>query len=297
MLASDGQLDSPRAKVDAIVEVITDAVHNCNEPLTLERLCVWHEKLFRPNDSGRGCNGLYTNLSGKLRTDEDGPMRVISGMGKNEIVHFQAPPAEQLPAQMRTFLDWFNVPATSGNVIKSAIAHLYFVTLHPFEDGNGRLARAVADMALCRDGSSATLSRVGHLFSMSAQLCKERKAYYAQLEMAQKQKDMDITAWLLWYIGCMNRAIITVLDTLQESQKKKRFWEKTDGLAINERQKKILALLLDGFEGNLTSSKYAKICHCSQDTAGRDIEKLIVAGLMQQTNAGGRSTAYEIRNP
>ncbi|MBO4706737.1 MAG: Fic family protein [Spirochaetaceae bacterium] len=312
ILASDGQLDKPRPRIDAIVDVITDAVHNCHTPLSIARLFQWHRKLFPQNANGMAFNGIYTIRTGQLRTDEEGPMRVISGTGKNYTVHFQAPPAEILQKEMEMFLKWFNYSDTEthiNSVIKSAIAHLYFVTLHPFEDGNGRLARAIADMALCRGDNfdhndvwvvgEATPSygqelRFDHLYSMSAQLCKERHDYYAQLEHAQKQSSMDITEWLLWYIGCMNRAILNVLKEIAESQARKQFWEYAETCDINDRQRKILTMLLDDFQGKLTSTKYAKICKCSQDTATRDIEKLITARIIRKGEAGGRSTSYEL---
>lgn len=310
ILANGEHLDKPRQKIDGIVQVITDAVHNCHTPLTLERLFEWHAKLFPPKSNGLGFNGLYNIRTGQFRTDEEGPMRVISGNTKNQTVHFEAPPAERLPQEMQAFINWFNQQDSQmhmNSVLKSAVAHLYFVTLHPFEDGNGRLARAVADMALCRgdnysptnipSGSENTPNCVphlstDHLFSMSAQLCKERKDYYAQLEAAQTQNSLDITGWLLWYIGCMNRAVNSVLKELEQSRVRKQFWEYAEQFKLNERQRKILILLLDDFKGKLTSTKYAKICKCSQDTASRDIEKLMQAKILHKGESGGRSTEY-----
>jgi Fic family protein len=235
-------------------------------------------------------------------------MRVVSGNSLDPTVHFEAPPADRIPSEMDTFIEWFNQKNPPVNsVLKSALAHLYFVTLHPFEDGNGRLARAVADMALCRGDNFGRVEvpdslagmphfenrlRTDHLFSMSAQLCKERKDYYRHLEEAQNQDSMDVTDWLLWYVGCMNRAVLSVLSELKKSLFRKSFWEYADGFDLNVRQKKILALLLDDFKGKLTSSKYAKICKCSQDTAGRDMEKLVQANILRKGDAGGRSTEY-----
>lgn len=308
VLASGEQLDKPRQKIDAIVQVVTDAVHNCDTPLTVDRLFGWHEKLFPPNASGMGFNNLYKIRVAQFRTDEEGPMRVVSGNSLDPTVHFEAPPAERIPSEMDSFIEWFNQKNPPMNsVLKSALAHLYFVTLHPFEDGNGRLARAVADMALCRGDNFGRTDvpdsfagmphfenrlRTDHLFSMSAQLCKERKDYYRHLEETQNQDSTDVTDWLLWYVGCMNRAVLSVLSELKKSLFRKSFWEYADGFDLNVRQKKILALLLDDFKGKLTSSKYAKICKCSQDTAGRDMEKLVQANILRKGDAGGRSTEY-----
>jgi len=310
ILDNGEQLDSERPKVSSIVEVIIDAVLNCNKPLTQDRLFYCHSKLFGGSAAGQGFNGLYSIRTGQYRTDEEGPMRVISGNGKNEVVHFQAPPAEVLPEQMSIFFKWFNTPDSElglNSVLKSAIAHLYFVELHPFEDGNGRMARAIADMALCR-GNNFNQNAVwtfaeeepvygprvlqDHLFSMSAQLCKERKDYYRMLQQVETSGSMDITQWLLWYVGCMNRAVLSVLSELEQGQKRREFWERVEAFGINDRQRKVLTMLLGDFKGNLTSTKYAKICNCSQDTASRDIEKLIAAGVLQKGEAGGRSTNY-----
>lgn len=302
ILANEGQLDKNRPHLNYIVEVITDAVHNCNAPLTEERLFCWHKKLFGNPSGFESFNGLYAIHVGQYRTDNEGPMRVISGYGKNETVHFEAPPACTLKKQMKAFFDWFNGVDSNeqkiSSVIKSAVAHLYFVELHPFEDGNGRLARVVADMALCRGDGNLSRSdyRTDHLYSMSAQLCKERKKYYEMLHQAEISGSMDITQWIFWYIGCMNRAVLSVLTELEESLWRKKFWAKIDSIEINERQRKILKMLLSGFEGKLTSAKYAKICKCSQDTAGRDIDKLIASGIFIKGQAGGRSTSYELNN-
>lgn len=310
ILNNGEQLDSERPRINSIVEVITDAVLNCSMPLTQERLFDWHSHLFGGNGSGQGFNGIYSIKTGQYRTDEEGPMRVVSGSGKNEVVHFQAPPAEVLPSQMNQFFSWFNYSDSQqglNSVLKSAIAHLYFVELHPFEDGNGRLARAIADMALCR-GNNYDQNAVwrfhesepvfgprvlqDHLFSMSAQLCKERKDYYRMLQETESAGSMDITAWLLWYVGCMNRAVLSVLGELEAGQRRKDFWERVEQFGINERQHKVLGMLLGDFKGNLTSTKYAKICNCSQDTASRDIEKLISFGILRKGESGGRSTDY-----
>ena len=224
-------------------------------------------------------------------------MRIVSGSMKHENVNYIAPPASALQNEMSIFLDWFNTPAENqnlNNVIKSAIAHLYFVSIHPFEDGNGRLGRAIADMALCKNQEETGYPYpIDHLYSMSAQLCKERKDYYAHLAEAQSG-NLNITNWILWYLGCMNRAVESVLDELAQVRRRQEFWHQIENLptAINERQRKILDLCLKGFEGKLTSSKYAKICKCSQDTASRDLEKLTALGIIAKSDAGGRSTSY-----
>lgn len=302
ILDNGEKLDSERPKVTSIVEVITDAVLNCQTPLTEERLFHWHTQLFGGSAAGLGFNGLYSIRSGQYRTDEEGPMRVISGNGKNEKVYFEAPPAEILPEQMSAFFEWFNTPDFElglNSVLKSAIAHLYFVELHPFEDGNGRLARAIADMALCRgDKIPESGPRVlhEHLFSMSAQLYKERKDYYQKFQEIETAGSMDITSWLLWYTVCMNRAVLNVMSELEEGQQRREFWNHIESLEINERQRKVLTMLLGDFKGKLTSTKYAKICNCSQDTASRDIEKLIKAGILIKGECGGRSTNYLLKN-
>lgn len=214
-------------------------------------------------------------------------MRVVSGFGKNETVHFQAMPAEKLQDEMQKFLDWLNKKAENSEcIMKSAVAHLYFIEIHPFEDGNGRLARAIADMVLFRG-----LKTKDHLFSMSSELCKHRKIYYSMIQNAEKSNSLDITEWILWYAQSLNNAIKNVLDELDEGQKRKEFWEKIDSLKINDRQRKILQMLLNDFEGKLTSSKYAKICKCSQDTATRDLNFLVSNKILESKN-GGRSTEY-----
>lgn len=296
ILAKGGQLDKNRPHINSIVEVITDAVHNCNAPLSQERLFSWHKKLFGNPSGNESFNGLYKIHVGEYRTDCNGPMCVISGFGRNEQVHFEAPPAGILQKEMARFFDWFNFDSEEQNlssVIKSAVAHLYFVELHPFEDGNGRLARVIADMALCRGDKNS--AHTDHLYSMSSQLCRERKEYYEMLHYIETSGSLDITQWLLWYSGCMNRAVLSVISELEQTQKRREFWAKADSLGINERQRKILGMLLNDFEGNLTSQKYAKICKCSQDTANRDISRLIKADILAKTEAGGRSTCYKLK--
>lgn len=286
ILQNGEELDKIRPHIDSIVEVVTDAVLNCDTPLTFERLFDWHKKLFGATGEN-AFNGLYSIKAGKFRTDEEGPMRVVSGFGKNEIVHFQAMPAEKLQSEMQKFLDWLNKKTENSEcIIKSAVAHLYFIEIHPFEDGNGRLARAIADMVLFRG-----LKTKDHLFSMSSELCKQRKTYYSMIQNTEKSTSLGITEWILWYAECMNNAIKNVLKELDDGQKRKEFWQKIDSLKINDRQRKLLQMLLSDFEGKLTSSKYAKICKCSQDTASRDLNFLVLNKILISKN-GGRSTEY-----
>lgn len=310
ILSNGGHIEKPHAHIDSIVNVITDAVQNCNQPLTEQRLFQWHKNLFGNPKGNIGFNGLYSIKVGEYRTDEEGSMRIISGYGKNEKIHFEAPPAKCISQEMKRFLAWINDSDKNQNlnsVIKSAISHLYFVEIHPFEDGNGRLARVISDMILCRGNNFSeeqvhvfcestslygTHIPTDHLFSVSAQLCKERKQYYAMLQSVENSQNLDITQWLLWYVGCMNRAVLSVLQELDKTIQRKNFWAKAEQNPINERQRKILQKLLENFKGKMTSSKYAKICKCSQDTVSRDIEKLISYGIFTKSQAGGRSTEY-----
>jgi Fic family protein len=215
-------------------------------------------------------------------------MQVVSGLIGRERVHYEAPPAARLAAETKAFLDWFNGEAAIDPVLKAAVAHLWFVTIHPFDDGNGRIARAIADMALAR--SEGTAQR---FYSMSAQIRQERNAYYDILENTQKG-DLDITSWLEWFLGCLDRAFDRAERTLANVFKKARFWEKHAGAAFNDRQRDMLNRLLNGFEGKLTTSKWAQIEKCSQDTALRDIDDLVARGILRKDPAGGRSTSYSI---
>jgi Fic family protein len=225
---------------------------------------------------------------GQWREDAAGPMQVISGPIGREHVHYTAPPASCVGGDMRAFLEWFNAPATTDPVVKAAIAHLWFVTIHPFEDGNGRIARAIADLALARSEGSPQ-----RFYSMSSQIRLERAAYYDNLERTQKG-DVDISDWLVWFLGCLQRAITGAQGLLSAVLDKARFWERAAAHSLNDRQIKVLNRLLDGFEGKLTSSKWAILAKCSQDTANRDIVALIDMGLLRRGEGGGRSTHYEI---
>ncbi len=279
------RLDSNKIPVrtNNIVEIVLDAVKNCNEPLTKERLFLWHSRLF-PS----GMSGGYKITTGRYRLDEYGPMRVISGNMGNEIVHYTAPPAKRLDLEMKYFFSWFNEsPVTDGYAVKSAVAHLYFVSIHPFDDGNGRLARIIADMMLSKRGGD-------RLFSMSAQLQKKRTAYYAELKKAQ-HSDLDVTEWILWYLSCMTEAAEDALLEIQKRGKLIVFWKMVnEKIQLNERQRTMINKLLANWQGKLTTSKWASICGCSQDTASRDINQLIKAGIFAKESAGGRSTSYVI---
>ncbi|MBV8252309.1 MAG: Fic family protein [Chitinophaga sp.] len=268
--------------VDGIVEMMLDATQNYHFPLTVERLYGWHAAMFPT-----GYSGMYKIQTGSWRNNpKDDPMRVVSGGKGRELVHFQAPDADRLEEEMHKLLTWFNQNSTLDPVIKAAIAHLWFVTIHPFDDGNGRITRAITDMLLARgDGSSQ------RFYSMSAQIRIERKAYYDILEKTQKGS-LDITDWLMWFLECLDRALDATVNTLVIVFRKANFWKKSASLHLNKRQVQVLNKLLDGFEGKLTSAKWAKIAKCSQDTALRDIQQLLDAQVLMKESAGGRSTSY-----
>ena len=267
--------------VEGVVDVLFDATQNFTDSLTKDRLFNWHAALF---PTGR--SGMYTITVADWRTQDTGPMQVVSGAMGKERVHFQAPDASVLDHEMQLFLDWFNRDEPIDPVIKAAIAHLWFVTIHPFDDGNGRMARTIADMQLARADGSAQ-----RFYSMSAQIRNERNAYYDALERTQRG-DLDITDWLHWFLSCLDRALSATEITLASILKKARYWEWLATKTLNERQRLLLNKLLDGFTGKLTTSKWAKIAKCSQDTALRDIQQLVEQGVLEKENAGGRSTSY-----
>ncbi len=269
--------------VEGIVEMMLDATANYAAPLTVSRLHGWHGALF---PTGR--SGLRKITVGDWRNDASGPMQVVSGPPGRERVHFEAPAARWLPDEMRAFLDWFNGAEPIDPVLKAGVAHLWFVTIHPFDDGNGRIARAVADLALARSEQSAQ-----RFYSMSAQIRRERKAYYDILETTQKGS-LDITPWLEWFLACLDRAFTGAQTTLAAVLTKARFWESHAGSAFNERQRTMLNRLLDGFSGKLTTSRWAKLAKCSPDTALRDIDDLVHRGILAKNLAGGRSTSYSL---
>lgn len=278
-----GALKPADLHIDGVVEMMLDAVQNHAVPLSPERLYSWHGALF---PTGR--SGLRKITIGAWRKDRTGPMQVVSGPEGRQRVHYQAPPAAKIAREMKAFLQWFNSYDGTDLVLRAAIAHVWFVTIHPFEDGNGRIARAIADMALARAEASTQ-----RFYSMSAQIQAERKAYYEMLETTQKG-DLDITPWLGWFLGCLGRAIAGADTALSAVLAKANFWDRHAGEAFNDRQRTVLNRLLDGFEGNLTSSKYAKLAKTSQDTAGRDITDLVSRGILAKDAAGGRSTSYSL---
>lgn len=278
-----GALTQADRHVEGIVELMLDATRKFEEPLTEERLFAWHSALFSTGRSGMQMIGV-----GKWRDDNAGPMQVVSGPIGKERVHFQAPTAEQLPAEMSRLLDLFNAHDSIDPVLKAALAHLWFVTIHPFDDGNGRIARAITDLALARSERSPK-----RFYSMSAQIRLERKEYYDTLEQTQKGS-LDITAWMQWFLGCLDRAFDGAEGTLSDVLRKAKFWESHPVESFNERQQKVINQLLDGFKEKLTSSKWAKLNKCSQDTASRDINSLIQRSILTKDAAGGRSTSYSL---
>jgi Fic family protein len=271
--------------VEGVVEMVLDATANCHAPMSRERLFGWHAALFPT-----GYSGLSKIKVGGWRNDVTGPMQVISGPIGRQHVHFEAPPADRLEAEMRHFLDWVNDASNEPPLIKAGLGHLWFVTLHPFDDGNGRIARAIGDLLLARaDGSPQ------RFYSLSAQIQRERKAYYDILERTQK-RSMDVTEWLAWFLDALHRAVEQAHSTFDAVLIKAHFWQRWATMTLNERQVKLLHRLLDGFEGKLTSSKWAAIVKCSPDTALRDINELLARGVLRKSDAGGRSTSYELND-
>ena len=279
-----GALPPVDRHVEGIVEMMLDATQHYAEALTAERLFSWHGALF---PTGR--SGLVPIRVADWRDDSGGPMQVLSGAVGREKVHYTAPPAERIAFEMERFLAWFEHPADLDPVLKAGLAHLWMVSLHPFDDGNGRIARAVGDLLLAR--SEETVQR---FYSLSAQIHQDRADYYAILERTQKG-DLDVTEWLLWFLNCLQRAIVRAEDTLSEVLVKARFWDRFTNTPMNERQIKVLNRMLDGFDGKLTTSKWAKLAKCSQDSAYRDILALVELGALVKAEGGGRSTSYEVQ--
>ncbi len=270
--------------VEGVVEMMLDATQNYATPLSDERLFGWHAALF---PTGR--SGMRKIIVGAWRGDADGPMQVVSGpVGKGE-VHYEAPAAPLLEKEMSAFLAWANDSGDkTDSVLRAALAHLWFVTIHPFDDGNGRIARAIADWALARSENSPQ-----RFYSMSAQIRHERNDYYDILEKTQKGT-LDVTPWMEWFLGCLGRAFDRTEVTLSAVMRKARFWEKYARARVNDRQRDVIDRLLDGFTGKLTTTKWAKLEKCSHDTALRDIQGLIDQGLLQKDAGGGRSTSYSL---
>jgi Fic family protein len=261
-----------------------DATRNYQMLLDQDRLFGWHAALF---PTGR--SGMQKITVGGWRPDASGPMQVVSGAYGREKVHYEAPPHDRLNAEMTRFLAWLNAGPATDPVLTSALAHFWFVTIHPFDDGNGRIARAIADMILARSENSAQ-----RFYSMSAQIQRERNAYYDILEASQRS-DLNITAWLEWYLACLRRAINSSHEILDAVLMKANFWKRHEGGKFNDRQRNLINRLLDGFDGTLTSSKWAKIAKCSPDTALRDITDLMNRNILAKDDAGGRSTGYHLK--
>lgn len=272
--------------VDGVVEMMLDATQRCETPLTADRLFGWHAALF---PTGR--SGMYPIKVGDWRKDETGPMEVVSGGWGRERVHFQAPEAARLPIEMTRFLDWFATENAPDPLFKAALAHIWFITIHPFDDGNGRIARAITELQLARADHSPQ-----RFYSMSAQIRLQRNEYYQILEQTQRG-DGDVTEWLLWFFNCLDLALQFSEATLQKVLFKARFWEKHAQTLLNPRQMLMLNKLLDNFEGKLNNAKWAKIAKCSPDTALRDIQDLIDKGILTKAEAGGRSTSYDLHVP
>lgn len=279
-LADSGLVDIPR-NVDGVVEMMLDATQSYMKPLTTERVFGWHAALFPT-----GYSGMYKIKAGKYRS---GDMQVVSGAMGKEKVYYEAPKADILEVEMKRFLNWFNNESETDPVLKAAVAHFWFVTIHPFDDGNGRIARTITDMQLARSDGSPQ-----RFYSMSNQILTERKRYYNLLEQTQRG-DGDITAWLEWFLRCLENALVNSRAILESVLAKARFWERHSQISLNDRQRLMLNKLLDDFEGKLTSSKWAKIAICSQDTAIRDIQDLINKGILRKEAEGGRSTNYELQ--
>ena len=278
-----GGLKAVDRNVEGVVEMMLDATRRYDQLLTAERLFAWHAALF---PTGR--SGMKRIRVGMWRDDSNGHMQVVSGPLGREYVHYEAPAAARLDAEMAAFFDWFNGENETDWVVKAGLAHLWFVAVHPFEDGNGRIARAIADMALARSEQSSH-----RFYSMSAQIRQERDAYYEVLERTQKGT-LDVTRWMEWFLSCLAGAIEGAQSTLAAVLFKTRFWEHVAGFPLNERQRLVLGRLLDGFEGKLTTSKWAKLAKCSHDTALRDIAALVEDGILVRGEQGGRSTSYEL---
>ena len=281
-----GALAPVDRQVEGVVEMVLDATANGHAPVSRERLFGWHAALFPT-----GYSGLSKIKVGAWRDDASGPMQVVSGPIGRQKVHFEAPPADRLGAETSQFLNWLNSASNEPQLLKAGLGHLWFVTLHPFDDGNGRIARAIGDLLLARaDGSPQ------RFYSLSAQIQRDRKAYYDILERAQK-RSMDVTEWLAWFLDTLHRAVDQAQRTLDAVLAKAHFWQRFAGTPMNERQAKLLNKLLDGLEGKLTSSKWAVIAKCSPDTALRDINELLAHGALRKSAAGGRSTSYELNDP
>ena len=276
-------LPAPGRDVEGVVEMTLDATGNRERPLTAERLFGWHAALF---PTGR--SGMARVTTGAWRTDAGGPMQVVSGPVGRERVHFQAPAAPRLPAEMARFLTWLAKPPAIDPVLRAGVAHFWFVTIHPFDDGNGRIARAIAELALAQaDGARE------RFYSMAAAIEARRLAYYRRLEASQRGS-LDLTLWLTWFLDCLDHAIRAAGEQLDSVLSKARLWQRINVRPVNQRQRQVINRLLDDFAGHITSSKYAKLAKCSTDTALRDLRDLLERGIIVRNPAGGRSTSYRL---
>lgn len=269
--------------VEGVVDMVLDATTHSATPVTESRLFGWHAALFPT-----GYSGMSRIAVGAWRTDASGPMQVVSGPIGRQRVHFEAPPAARLANEVGRFLAWLNAAPVEPLLIRAGLAHLWFVTLHPFDDGNGRIARALGDLVLARADRSPQ-----RFYSLSAQIQRERNAYYDVLERTQRGS-LDVTEWLAWFLNALGRAVDHAHTTLDAVLVKARFWQRCAGFVMNERQVKVMNRLLDGFEGKLTTTKWAALAKCSQDTALRDITELVEHGVLLRSSSGGRSTSYEL---
>ncbi len=270
-------------EVEGVVDLMLDATQRFDEPLTDDRLFAWHAALF---PTGR--SGVHRVSVGQWRDDRDGPMQVVSGPMGKERVHYEAPPAHDVPREMARFLEWMRSADDTDPVLRAGLAHFWFVTIHPFEDGNGRIARAITELQLARSDHRRT-----RFYSMSGQIEAERGEYYQQLERAQRG-GLDITPWMRWFLECLDRALLRAEETLERVLHKAWIWDRAHAHGVNDRQRAVLGRMLGYWQGNLTSSKYAKIAGCSPDTALRDILGLIDAGVLRRNEAGGRSASYRL---
>ena len=272
---------SGEERIESIVHVTLDSTQRFHQPLMEERLLGWHADLFPTGRSGR-----RPITVGAWRVH---PVQVVSGPIGQERVHFEGPEPSLVPREMTTFLEWLNGPPETSEVLRAALAHLWFVTIHPFDDGNGRLARAIADMCLARADNTAQ-----HYYSMSDQIHRERNAYYRILEQTQKKEGTNITSWMSWFLGCLERALYRADACLDATMAKARFWQSITDVPINYQQARMLALLLDDFKGKLTTAKWARIARCSYENAQRDIDDLIGHGILARNSEGRRGASYRL---
>jgi Fic family protein len=264
--------------VEGVVEMMIDASKEYDLPLTEDRIFGWHAALFPNGRSGSGKIAV-----GKYRTDE---VRIVSGPIGKEKIHYIAPDPSVIPEEMASFLSWINDDDGIDGVLKAGIAHFRFIMIHPFDDGNGRLARAITEMLLARADDSGD-----RYYSLSSRMLKERKDYYAMLEKGQHSEG-DITEWLSWYTGCLGRAVDDSAVSIEGALTRADFWDKHKDVSFNARQRRMVNMLMDDFKGKVTTAKWGKITKCSHDTALRDITDMIEKGVLAQNNAGGRSASY-----